>query len=329
MALLHEILAGCWNTLRQMAPFLLLGFLLAGLLSVLLPTRWVKRHLAKPGKSSVIKSALLGVPMPLCSCGVLPVATWMRRHGASKGATGAFLLSTPQSGMDGFLVALSLLGLGMALYIPVATFLTGLLLGLMLNLFPDPSRELERDAGDGHAKEGFLRRIFHHGFVTSAGDIAVPLAVGILFSGLLGAFVDAHQFADVGQGFLAKLTVVLVATPLYVCATASLPIGASMLMAGLSPGTVFVFLLAGPATNAATFTTIAKLLGKWEAVTYLVSTILFALALGTLLDHLPFVMELGAPPAHVHEHLTLWHSAAAIALLILLPVAKHLRGHHS
>jgi len=319
MTILTEILEACWHTLTMMAPYLLLGFFLTGVLSVILPVRLVKQHLAQNGKASVIKSALLGVPLPLCSCGVLPVATWMRRHGASKGATGAFLLATPQTGVDGFLVALVILGLGFAVYIPIAAFVSGVILGLLLNLFPDKSEhEVLEDTSVSKAKPVWLR-ILRHGFVTVAGDIAVPLGIGILLAGVLSAFVDPQSFAGLGDGLVAKLVVVAAAAPLYVCATASLPIGASMLVAGLSPGTVFVFLMAGPATNAATFTTISKLIGRKEAVVYLVLATLLALVMGFILDGLaPLLPEISAKELQDHSGHSLWHMLAAIFLVMVL-----------
>jgi uncharacterized membrane protein YraQ (UPF0718 family) len=321
-----ELLSACWHTLQMMAPFLLLGFFLSGVLSVLMPVGVVKQHLAKPGTASVIKSALLGIPLPLCSCGVLPVATWIRRHGASKGAVGAFLLATPQTGVDGFLVALGLLGLGFALYIPFAALVSGVCLGLILDrafkddLQPEPPEPLSGNQAP------WPLRILQHGFVTIAGDIAVPLMVGILFAGTLSAFVDPQSLSGLGDGLLAKILVVAAATPLYVCATASLPIGASMLMAGLSPGTVFVFLMAGPATNAATFTTISKLIGRKEAVLYLICAVLLAIGMGLLLDVLtPYLPEIESqlePGAH---HMPAWKSVAAVVLIGVLITGKVLR----
>lgn len=311
----------------MMAPYLLLGFLLSGILSVVLPVSLVKRHLARKGKTSVFKSALMGVPLPLCSCGVLPVATWIRRHGASKGATGAFLLATPQTGVDEFMVALGMLGLGFAVFTPVAALVSGVILGLVLNLFRDDPVVMDVEEDPGTAKPPVLVRIFRHGFVTIAGDIAVPLSIGILMSGLLSAFVDPHSFADIGDGLMAKLIVVAAATPLYVCATASVPIGASMLVAGLSPGTVFVFLMAGPATNAATFTTITKLLGKREAMTYLVSAITLAVLMGYILDFLvPVLPEIKTAHVHDHEGGTLFSTVAAILLTGVLVMGKILRN---
>ncbi|MCC5849501.1 MAG: permease [Verrucomicrobia bacterium] len=322
MQIFTDIYMGAWETLTMMAPYLLLGFLLSGILSVLLPVRWVKRHLARPGKASVVKAAILGVPLPLCSCGVLPVAAWMRRHGGSKGAVGAFLLSTPQTGVDGFLVALGLLGLGMAVYIPFAAFVSGVILGLVLNFFKDPPREIEPDDDHhGNVLPAPLRML-RHGFVTIAGDIAIPLTGGILIAGVISGLVDENQLAMFGNGFLTKLLIVAVATPMYVCDIASLPVAAAMLAGGLSPGTVFVFLMAGPATNAATFTTISKLIGKKEAVVYLICALFLAMSMGYLLDSLAPVL----PPieaAHCHgEAVPRWRALSAIALIAVLVNGK-------
>ncbi len=327
MEILQQIWMGCWHTLMMMAPYLLLGFFLTGVLSVVMPVGLVKQHLARKGKGSVIKSALVGVPLPLCSCGVLPVATWIRRHGASKGATGSFLLATPQTGVDGFLVALSILGLGFALFIPAAAFISGIILGLILNRFPDEPQKIEEDAGVTQNTKPLLYRIFRHGYVTVAGDIAIPLGVGILLAGVLSAFVHPESFAEMGDGLWAKLMVVAAATPLYVCATASLPIGASMLVAGLSPGTVFVFLMAGPATNAATFTTISKLIGKKEAVTYLVCAIVLALVMGFVLDALAaYLPEISSIPIKEHMEHSWWNTVAAIVLVVVLVSGKVIRN---
>lgn len=330
MRILIDILWGCWTTLQMMAPYLLLGFFLSGLLSVILPVAWVKTHLARRGKASVIKSALLGVPLPLCSCGVLPVATWIRRHGGSKGAVGAFLLSTPQTGVDGFLVAVGLLGLGFALYIPAAALVSGVVLGLILNLFADDNRPEPPEETVKANLRPMPMRVLRHGFVTIAGDIASPLAVGILISGVIYGLVEPSQFAAIGDEWWAKLGVLAVAIPLYVCDTASLPIAASMLVAGLSPGTVFVFLMAGPATNAATFTTISRLIGRREALTYLACAIALAFGMGFLLDMVePILPEIKAASAHDHEGASPLRSFAAVALLGVLITGKALRERKS
>ena len=157
------------------------------------------------------------------------------------------------------------IGIRFALFIPFAAFASGILIGLMLNLFPDRADVSLETQQVSQPKAKSWKDIFKDGFVHTPAHIAAPLLIGIGCAGLLSAFVDPHQFAALGSGWSAKWIVVAVAVPLYVCATASLPIAVSLLVAGLSPGTVFVFLMAGPATNAATFTTLSSLLGKKEA----------------------------------------------------------------
>lgn len=329
METMIAILQGCWDTLLMMSPYLLLGFLLSGIFSVVLPVRWVKQHLSQPGKRSVIKSALFGIPLPLCSCGVIPVAAWMRRHGASKGAVGSFLLSTPQTGVDGFLVAFGLLGLGFAIYIPMAAFVSGVIMGLVLNRFHDEPPVEEDDPEPESQRPPWPLRILRHGFITIAGDIAVPLAFGILASGVISGLLDPGQFAEFGDGIWAKLGVVAIATPLYVCDIASLPVAASMLAAGLSPGTVFVFLMAGPATNAATYMTIGKILGKREMVTYLACAILLALAMGYLLEAVAPILP-PIEPAHAHhEKASNWEALSALLLVLVLIHGKIQRSRRT
>lgn len=317
-----NIVLGCWETLLMMAPYLLLGFLISGVLSVVLPVRWVKQHLARPGKASVFKSALFGVPLPLCSCGVIPVAAWMRRHGASKGAVGAFLLSTPQTGVDGFLVATGLLGLGMAMFNMAAAFVSGIIAGLVLNVFKDEPVVMEDEPESVQIRPPVPLRILRHGFVTIAGDIAIPLGFGILASGVISGLVDPDQFSAYGSGIWAKLAVIAIATPLYVCDIASLPVAASMLAAGLSPGTVLVFLIAGPATNAATYLTIGKILGKKEMFAYLGCAVVLALVMGFLLDGVaPVLPPIQAACLH-GEAAPLWRIAAGVALVVVLVNGK-------
>lgn len=310
----------------MMAPYLLLGFLISGVLSVLLPVRWVKAHLSRPGKRSVLKSALFGVPLPLCSCGVIPVAAWMRRHGASKGAVGAFLLSTPQTGVDGFLVAMGLLGLGMAVYNMAAAFVSGIIVGLVLNVFHDRPVAVTEPEEEAAGRKPWPLRVIRHGFVTIAGDIAVPLAFGIVASGVISGLVDPDQFSAYGSGVWAKLAVIAIATPLYVCDIASLPVAASMLAAGLSPGTVVVFLIAGPATNAATYMTIGKILGKKEMFAYLACAVLLSMAMGFLLDFLaPLLPPIEAACLH-GEAVSFWQILAALGLTVVLVNGKYQRS---
>jgi len=292
--ILVTVLQEMWSTLTEMAPYLLFGFAAAGLLSMFLSRQYVEEHLGGGGSLSVLKSALLGVPLPLCSCSVLPVATSLRKHGAGRGATAAFLLSTPQTGIDSMLVTYSLLGPVFAVLRPLAAFVSGVLGGWLTNALDHRGGEsvpaciecsefccAERD------RPGRLRRAMRHGFVTLPADIGRPMIVGIALAGLIGALVPDNYFAGwADSGIVAMLVMLLLGIPLYVCATASVPIAAALIAKGVSPGAALVFLMTGPATNAAAIATIWQVLGKRTAVIYLGTVVFTALTSGLVLDRI-------------------------------------------
>lgn len=301
-----------WLVLGQMAPYLLFGFLMAGVLSVCVPAAWVERHLGGRGVWPVLKASLLGVPLPLCSCSVLPVSASIRRHGASRSATSAFLLSTPQTGVDSIAVTYALLGPVFAVFRPIAALLTGLAGGGLVEL-------VEPSGGDGaqaqpaaceepccsdQGRKGVVARVLHFALVTLPRDLGGALLVGIVIAGGLTALLEPNQWQQyIGSGAMSILLLMAAGVPVYVCATASVPIAAGLMHAGASPGAALAFLIAGPATNAATFATVWKLLGRRTAVLYLVIVALSAVAGGLLLNwlipsaHAPQLH----PDAHVHE----------------------------
>lgn len=294
---IHDVTAGIlgefWDVLSAMSPYLLFGFLVAGILSVYISPDVVRRHLGGRGVLPVFKAALFGVPLPLCSCGVIPVSASLRRQGASKGATTAFLLSTPQTGVDSIFVTLSLLGPVFAVFRPVAALLTGLIGGSLVSLDERGGEEVRETANCTcetgacmvHPKGRKLAQVFRYGFVTLAGDIAKPLFFGLVAAALISALVPHNFFAgSIGQGFLAKLLLMAIGIPIYVCATASVPLASALIAIGVSPGAAFVFLMTGPATNAATIATVWKVMGKRVAVIYLLTTAGCALLFGSLLD---------------------------------------------
>jgi len=281
-----------WNVLTEMAPFLLFGFLVAGLLSVLIRPETVERHLGGRGLWPVVKAAAFGVPLPLCSCGVIPVAASLRRHGANRGATTSFLLSTPQTSVDSILVTLSLLGPVFAVFRPVAALVVGIAGGALITLTEGTSGDTEEAtapcteaccAGSPHGN--WLARALRYGFVTLPRDIARPLLIGLAIAGLVSVLVPDDFFAEVlGRGILAKLAMMALGIPIYVCATSSVPIAATLIAKGITPGAALVFLMTGPATNAATVATIWKFMGRRSAVIYLCTVAVCALAAGMLLD---------------------------------------------
>ncbi len=304
-----------------MAPFLLFGFAMAGILHVVLPTPWVVRHLGGTGWRPIVKAALIGVPLPLCSCGVVPVALSLRRQGASRGAVAAFLMSTPQTGADSILVTWGLLGPVIAIVRPIAAFVSGLLVGgaVGFDSAPAPESEAAQTATAAPSVRPAWQRALRHGFCTLPSDIGRELLVGLLIAGLLTAIVPPNLFTDrIPAGWPAMLLMLAVGIPIYVCSTASVPIALGLIRAGISPGAAMVFLITGPATNAATLTTLGRILGRRSTVVYLASLIATALVTGAALDFwvLPAFPE-GHPACHAAE-ITLAQRLLAIVLIALL-----------
>jgi len=325
-----------WATILEMAPYLLFGFFMAGLLSALVSQRMVERHLGGRGFWPLFKASLFGVPLPLCSCSVIPVSMSLRKHGASKGATISFLLSTPQTGVDSILVTLSLLGPIFAIFRPIAALATGLVGGTLVDIFGHGKDDAEgapekcQDDCCAHEKKSRLRIGLKYGFVTLPRDIGKAMLVGLVIAAFISALVPDGFFAEkLGTGIFAMLAMMALGIPMYVCATASVPVAAALMMKGLTPGAALVFLMTGPATNAASFVTIWKVMGGRTALMYLASVAGCALVFGMLLDFL----ALGANvemTAHSHQMLPVWvEYACAAALLSVLAFALWPRHKHA
>ncbi len=328
---LTGILVAIWEVTAQMAAFLILGFLVAGLLSIFIDPKWLERHLGGRGLGPVLRASLFGVPLPLCSCGVIPVAASLRSHGASKAATTAFLLSTPQTGVDSIMITYTMLGPLFAVFRPVMALLTGLLGGSAVQLLDSSSAQTASSMESSSGSEvpdvrGFLPRLkaaLEYGLVTLPADIGKALLVGVVIAGVLSALIPADFLARyLGQGALSIALMMLVGIPLYVCATASVPLAVGFIMIGASPGAALAFLIAGPATNAATITTIGKVLGRKTTIIYLATVAVSAFFGGLLLNWLlPWVQT--ALPAfsfseHHHEQLGWFDHLSAGVLIVVM-----------
>ncbi len=288
--LLIDIAVAFWGTLCDMSPYLLFGFLMAGVLSVLISPELIQKHLGKGGIASILKASFFGVPLPLCSCSVIPVATSLRRHGASKGATTAFLLSTPQTGVDSIMATLALLGPVFAIFRPLAAFVSGLIGGSIVewtdsDVMESEVKECTDECCSADAKGSKLKRIIRYGFVVLPRDIAKPLLLGLVIAGGIAALVPETFFAEfLGVGILSMLVMMLLGIPVYVCATASIPVAAAMMLKGVTPGAALVFLMTGPATNAAAIAALWKIMGKKTTLIYMAIVAGTALGSGLLLD---------------------------------------------
>jgi uncharacterized membrane protein YraQ (UPF0718 family) len=330
-----SIVTEFWDVLADMAPYLLFGFLVAGALAVALPPQSVERHLGGRGLWPILKATLFGIPLPLCSCGVIPVAASLSRHGASRGATTAFLLSTPQTGVDSVLVTFSLLGPLFAVFRPIAAFCVGVLGGSFVSLLD------ERDAGElrpaaacchgacceNGGGRSRLMRALAYGLRTLPRDIGKPLVLGLLIAGAIASLVPEDFFSrNLGTGLGAMVAMMALGLPLYVCATASVPIAAALIAKGVSPGAALVFLMTGPATNAAAVTTVWQIMGRRSAIVYLATVALTALAAGAVLDTLFASAGAAARPAETAMLPPWLKTAAAVALLAVLVAAFWPRG---
>jgi hypothetical protein len=325
---LKQVAVDFWDTLSTMSPYLLFGFLVSGILSIFLSQRLVEKHLGGKGIWPVIKASLFGVPLPLCSCGVIPVSMSLRKHGANKGATISFLLSTPQTGIDSIFVTFSLLGLTFAIFRPLAAFATGIIGGGLVDIFdrdtqnkPEPAPENSQTHQCCCEKEKIYNKIvaaLKHALVVLPQDIGKAMLVGLIVAAFISALVPDGFFAEkLGTGIFAMVVMMLLGIPVYVCATASVPVAAALIAKGVTPGAAMVFLMTGPATNAASFFTIWKVLGPRTAVIYLVTVAGCSLAAGLFLDYV-----IAATPQAVlaHRHEMIPSSVGLICTIILLGI---------
>lgn len=350
---MNEIL----QLINEMSPYLLLGFLLAGLMHAFIPGRLYTHYLADGSWRSVIYAALIGVPLPLCSCGVIPTAMSMRKEGASKGATVSFLIATPQTGVDSIFATYSLLGLPFAVIRPIVAFITALVGGQLINTFdketktetattePTDVHTCDDDCYCGTEHEAAhtsiaqkLVEALRYGFIEMMGDIGKWLVIGLIIAGLITVFIPQEFFATFADNSLMSILLVLcVSIPMYVCATGSIPIAVALMMKGLTPGAALVLLMAGPAANAASIIIINKVLGRKTLLIYLASitagAILFAFGIDTLLPREWFTPKMASMDADCCTEPTSWFNIGCtilLALLLLYSLIAHMTGkaHH-
>jgi uncharacterized protein len=330
MDFIKTIIVEFWNTTAEMSVYLLFGFLFAGIISIFISQQVVERHLGSRGIWPILKASLFGVPLPLCSCGVIPVSVSLHKHGASKGSTIAFLLSTPQTGVDSILVTLSLLGPVFAIFRPVVALITGVVGGLFVDLFDNNSIEKEQPAEKctdecccSHHKKitGKLISGMKLAFITLPRDIGKPMLAGLVIASFISIIVPDDFFVEkLGTGIFAMIVMMLLGIPVYVCATASVPVAAALILKGLTPGAAMVFLMTGPATNAASFVTIWKSLGGKTAIIYLITVAGCALLSGIVLDYIITGFSLNNINGHHHGMMLpdIIKYSSAVVLLALL-----------
>ena len=329
MDLISSILTDIWHICNSMSPYILLGFLLAGLLHEFVPADFFIRHLSGKNFRSVLLSALFGIPLPLCSCGVIPTAMGLRREGISKGATVSFLIATPQTGVDSIIATYSLMGLPFALLRPIIALATALFGGSLINWFDSESetqsgnkphkQEMESKGSFGKRMAAALR----YGMVDMIADIGKWLIIGLITAGIITTLVPAEWFSVFqDNSLLSMLAILMLSIPMYLCATGSIPIAVALMLKGLSPGCALVLLLAGPASNMASILVIKNVLGKRTLFIYLLSivigTIVFGLGIDYLLPREWFTENLVSLDECCHPHSQWFPTICTLMLALLL-----------
>ncbi|MBN2715494.1 MAG: permease [Deltaproteobacteria bacterium] len=337
--ILTTVLVESFNLFALMAPYLLLGIVVAGIMHVVLPVDFVSRRLGRKSIGAVFKAGALGVPIPLCSCGVVPVAASLSKNGASKGATVSFLVTTPTSGVDSMFATYSLLGWPLMVLRVVASFILGIVAGALTNIADTEAPAPKKAGVDTVSKGGHaVTRALTYAFTELYGGISRPLLVGSLLGGVITALLPPDLLSEtVGTGILSYLVMLAVGIPLYVCASGSIPFAAALLAKGISPGAALIFLIVGPATNAATVTVVSQMLGKKTLMIYLAVLTVGTLFMGATTDWLFTAVPLPLPlTGHIHNHggegpgwIEIVSATGLLALslyYLVLPLIRKMRG---
>lgn len=344
-----------WQLSIAMAPYILFGLLFAGILHELVPDSIVTKHLGKDNVSSVVKSTIFGIPLPVCSCGVIPLATSIKKSGASKGATLSFLISTPITGVDSIMATYGIFGWIFTLYRAITSMIIAMVAGILTNIFDKDTstssvtvevkkpafssvapqattsftmnaQKQEEPCGTGtgsccstnnnQTKKFSFTSAITYAFGTLLGDIAKPLFWGLIIGALITVAIP-ENLSEVLKSYawLSYIIVIAIAIPMYVCATASLPIAAGLMLSGVSAGAAFVFLSAGPATNTVTIGVVKKMLGTKSLVIYLGSITIGSIFFGLGLDYIFNISDIDpASLIHMEEEAGILDTISSVIL---------------
>jgi uncharacterized membrane protein YraQ (UPF0718 family) len=326
LAFLGQWAAAFWSTLRETAPFLVFGLLLAGVLHVLVPPRVILWALGHGGWRGALRGAIVGLPLPLCSCGVVPTALTLRRQGASLSATASFTISTPETSIDAVAITAAMLPMAFLGARPIAAILLAVCVGTVVELFSVTTRDhlrmnviklarsenktrdatrgdvveicrvcgLMTDDDHGHGITARVKAIFSYAFGTFFRDIASWVVLGLVLAALLQiALPPSVLEADIFHRFpsIQVLLAIIVSVPLYSCATATTPLAAVLIGKGLNPGAALALLLAGPATNIGNVFLFRREFGARATAIYYAALFLFCWVFGTAFNMLWSVLS--------------------------------------
>lgn len=346
---MSDLLNNIWSVYLDTAIWLLFGLMAAGLVKAYIPEDAMQKWLGGSGVSAVGRAALFGAPLPLCSCGVLPVALGLRRAGASKEATVSFLISTPETSIDSVTVTYALMGPIMAVYRPFAALMSAVITGIMVAFIKDEPVPSESDmapacssqktsssccntgekesqssccaSSDEVVSASKLKQAVYFAGAELLDDISKWLAFGIIFAGVMATVIPDGWLAQWGQGLMAMLVMLVVGIPMYICAVASTPVAAGLLLAGVSPGAVLVFLLVGPATNIAGLMLIRQEMGNRVTMVYLAGIALVSVVMGLMLEWLLLSYDLQIQTSAQHQHSFIPYELSLLSAIILLVLA--------
>jgi len=322
LAKLNDFIESISALFIEIAPYLILGFIISGVLYIFTSKEMISNNVGTPGFMSSFKASILGVPMPLCSCGVIPVAASMYKRGASKGATLSFLISTPQTGIDSILITLNQMGVQFAIIRPIIALITGVIGGLFGDWGGNKDYQTKAQIKHTHQSKTIIDGL-KYAFITLPKDLINPFMKGLIISGIIAVLLPEGFFIKNNlTGITGMIIIALASVPMYVCATASVPIAMSLIIqGGLEPGAAFVFLMAGPATNAATISVIMNSLGK--KIVYIYVSVIFVSAIisGLIINAYQHLIELPIHLSHNHTHNIFWNVFSDMSVFLMLIIA--------
>lgn len=355
MEYINDFLKNFFLLADAMSIYIMVGLFFAGVLKQIIPDDFVAKNLGKDSTSSVVKATIFGIPLPVCSCSVIPIAHGLKKEGASKGAVQSFLISTPITGVDSILATFSFFGLVFTIFRIVSSVIIAITVGLIQNFVESkdkvvskpnpmvfsttqmannnsfsvsPIKKEESSSSccstkssccDSKAKKSFsFKAVIKYAYETLFVDMAKALAVGLVLGALFTTFIPKEYSSLLFENqILTYFVILLFAIPLYTCATASLPIAAAFMLQGMSGGAAFVFLTAGPATSAVTMSVVYKMLGRTSLIIYVSTIAIMSLIFGFLFDTIFGNLEI-LNISHEHEDISLINRISSILMLMLI-----------
>ena len=311
--MLADIIGSFWYFLEEAAPWLLLGFLFAGLLKAFIPADIILRYIGGGDIKSILTATLVGIPLPLCSCGVLPTAMMLYKQGSSRAAAIAFLIATPATTVTAIILTLAMLGWRFTAAYVATAFIVAIGTGLLALLFlkskagTSAVNVTENEAGsscgsdttagtstcrcekgrpgtDGYLKEK-LRMVFHYGFIEMMDDIGHWIIVGLLIAAVIYKLMPAAVVENyMSEGASALVLVAIISAPMYICSTAAVPFVAALIATGMTPAAGLVILILGPATNVSTILVVARTMGKKTTLFYAASIMVISIGVAYIVS---------------------------------------------